>query len=183
MLQQLGKIALFAGLDLGNVSIQLLIPHRDLAMPLHLHEDREKTQACVPDNNLLFTAFDNFRINQRPRVSTWKLQEDHALQHADLRSRNPTPIARFRAPVRERICQITDQIPHFGRRRVRDGPTPLPQNRVAKLQDWLNRHVNSPWGITAPRPRRTSSTALTSSPPARTMLQTNSAPALADARR
>src|ERR1700746_161027 len=174
VLQQLGKIVLFAGRDLGNVSIKLLIPHRDLAMPLNLHEDRKKTQASVPDNNLLFTTFDNFRINQRPRRSAGKPQEDHALQHADLRSRNPTPITGFRAPVRERILQITNQIPHFRRRWVRDEHTPLPQNRVAKLQDWLNRHANSPWEFTGPRPRRTNSIAQASSPPARTMLQTNS---------
>ena len=84
-------------------------------MALHLHEDRKKTQAPVPYNNLFFAALDNFRINQRPGLCAGKLQKDHALQYADLRRRNPAPIACFRPPVCQRIGKIANHVANHRR--------------------------------------------------------------------
>src|SRR5579863_2484349 len=69
-LQQFVEISLVFGIKLKNLAVKILIAHRNPSPPFHLHEDRKKTQARVPDHHLFFAGIDDLRIDQRPRLDT-----------------------------------------------------------------------------------------------------------------
>src|SRR6266849_800304 len=68
VLEQLGKISHFASLNLARLALQILILHGDVAIPFNLHEDRQKTEASIPNDDAFVAAFDDFWIHERPRV-------------------------------------------------------------------------------------------------------------------
>src|SRR5580692_4865251 len=96
MLQQLGQTPVIPGLKLQSLALQILIAHNNPSPPFDLHEDRKKAEAPVPHYDLLRTALDDLRINQRPRLNSGQLQKNHSLHHPDLRSRNTAPVASCR---------------------------------------------------------------------------------------
>ena len=51
VLQEFGEIAVVSRFDFKGFAFETLIADRDLAVAFDLHEDREKTQASVPDDN------------------------------------------------------------------------------------------------------------------------------------
>ena len=68
MLQEFGEIAVVSGFEFEDLAFEILIADGDLAVAFDLHEDREETEAGVPDNDFFFAAFDDFRIDERPRL-------------------------------------------------------------------------------------------------------------------
>ncbi len=75
-------------------------------MAFDLHENREEAEAGVPDDDLLLAAFNDFRINQRPRLLSGQLQEDDAQAHAELRRGNSPAVSGGGAPVGKRIGKV-----------------------------------------------------------------------------
>src|SRR3984957_16141433 len=99
VLQQFGEIVRFCGADLSRSAAQILITHGNVAMTLDLHEDRQEAEARVPADDFLGAAFNDFRIDERPRVGIGKFEKDDALEHAELRSCDAASVAGGRAPV------------------------------------------------------------------------------------
>src|SRR5579863_988694 len=83
MLQEIREIAVIAGVELERLAFGILIAHSDLAVAFDLHEDGEEAQAGVPDDDFLFAAIDDFRIDERPGFFSRQLQEDDTLQDAE----------------------------------------------------------------------------------------------------
>src|SRR3974390_2259795 len=118
MLQQLRKTLLVAcGNHIENSSFGNVL-HRYPAMTLHLHEDGEKAEASVPDNNLLFTLLKNHRVDQTPRLLTRQVKENHSLHDADLRRSNRSSVAGSCTPVRQRVGQVSNEFIDLGREDV-----------------------------------------------------------------
>src|SRR5215467_12069265 len=141
VLQEFGKIAILPGLNLDRLAAQGLILHANFAMAFDLHEDGEKAQAGVPDDDLLPAARDDLGVYQRPGPGLRQLEEDHALEYAQLRSGNTPAIARGCAPVRQRVSQVRHQFSGLAGGGVAHPRTLLPQERIAELQDGTDGHV------------------------------------------
>src|SRR5215469_5483431 len=122
-------------------------------MSLHLHENRKKTETRVPDDDSLVASSDDLGINQRPRFGARQLQKNDALQHAELRGRNPAPVAGLGPPVRQRVRQVAHQIARLSRTRVNDSRTLLPQEWIPKLKNRLDRHSVVPFSHSDPGKR------------------------------
>ena len=82
-------------------------------MPFHLHENRKKTQASIPDDDFLRASFDDFRIYQRPRFCAGQLQKYNALRDADLRRGDASAVAGGGSPVRQRVGEVFHQSARF----------------------------------------------------------------------
>src|SRR3989442_1599649 len=113
-------------------------------MPLHLHENRQETQARVPHYDFFFASLDNFRIHQRPWVLARQAQENHAPIRANLRRGDAPPIPRRLSPIRQRVCEILHQRPNLRCGRVFHLLCCLAQSRISQLQHCSNRHVLPP---------------------------------------
>src|SRR5260370_18746205 len=133
VLQQLGEIMVITGIKFENFAVQVLITHADLTMAFDLHKDRKETQAGVPDDDFLFAAPDDFRIDDRPRLGVRKLEDDDSVQHADLGSRDAASIAAGGPPIRERVGQVPGQLANVMRGGVFHAAGLRPQMRSASL--------------------------------------------------
>ena len=140
VLQEFGEIAVIAGANFVAFACKILVTDGDLAVTLDLHEDRQKTEAGVPHNNLFVAAFDDFRIHQRPGLLPEQLQEDDALQHPELRSSDAASVAGGRAPVGECVGEILYQSSGFGSGGILNRQGDFAQLRVAKLEDGAEWH-------------------------------------------
>jgi hypothetical protein len=141
MLKQFGKVAIFTRAKLLPISIQVLIADGDFLMPFDLHENREKAQACVPDYDLFAAMLSDVRVDERPGTGTRKLQKNDSLGDAQLRSGNPPAVARFSAPVRQRVAQIRDQacqLNSMGGEIVHGGG--LTEARITQLKNFADPH-------------------------------------------
>src|SRR5215470_17496432 len=67
VLKQLGEIPLFSSLNLMELSLKILILDRDVAVPFDPHENGQKAEASIPNDNSFRTTLDDFRIDKRPR--------------------------------------------------------------------------------------------------------------------
>ena len=85
VLEQLGKISHVSGANLVGCALQVLVTNGDVPVAPDLHEDGQETKTGVPHHDVLGTAFDDFRIDQRPRLFARQPQEDDPLGHSDLR--------------------------------------------------------------------------------------------------
>jgi len=141
MLQQFREISFFIGANFVPPAFQILVAHGNAAVPGHLHENRQKAQASVPDNNFISAALNNLGIHERPWLGPRQLQKYEAQVHTDLRSGNGPAIARGFSPIRERVSEIRDDRPSLGRGRILDTPRDFPKSRIAELQNRLNRHA------------------------------------------
>lgn len=103
MLQKFGQISFLACLDCDGFSEKILVSQRNLAMTLDLHEDREEAQAGIPDDDLLAAAREDCGIDERPRLFAGELQENNAMEHADLWGGDGPAVASCGSPVRQRV--------------------------------------------------------------------------------
>src|SRR5262249_44472916 len=113
----------------------------NVLMALDLHEDGEKTETGIPDDDFLFAALRDLGIDQRPGFGSGQLQKDDALRNAQLRCSDAATVARLLTPVRERIAQVCDQIKQVGvivRELVR--PRFLTKGGVSELEDITDSH-------------------------------------------
>src|SRR5437016_10889261 len=113
VLQKFRKIPLFASLNFVPLRAQILITHFDLTMPLHLHEDRQETQARIPYHYLLRASPGDFQVNTLPRVFPGQSQENHAQTRTNLWRGDSPAIARRLPPIRKRVRQVLDQRPYL----------------------------------------------------------------------
>src|SRR5579871_913010 len=140
MLQQFGKIAIFSGFDLEGLAAQILVAHGDFTVTFHLHKNREKTQAGVPYDDGFRAPVNDFGIDERPGFRAGEFQKDHALQDTDLRGGYCSAVPGRRAPVGERVSEISDNRANLSRSGIGNRSAFLPQNWVAELQDRSNGH-------------------------------------------
>src|SRR5436305_10416586 len=109
MLQQLGEVAVLSRFHLPRVAFDILIADRDLAGPVHLHEDRKKTQASVPNYNCFSASPHDLWIDQCPWLLARQPEKDDPLPHPNLRGRNAAPVTSFCPPVGQRVLKIADE--------------------------------------------------------------------------
>jgi hypothetical protein len=148
VLEEFGEIAFIAGAEFLMLTREVPIAYGDPAVPFDLHEYRQEAQTRVPDNNLLFAAFDDFGIHQRPGRLSGQLQEDDTLAHPELRSCDAAAVTGGRAPVGKRIGEVLYQGSNFGCRGILDRQPDLAQSRIAKLEDGADGH--SLWSAQLP---------------------------------
>src|SRR6266436_3175110 len=113
-------------------------------MPLHLHENRQETQARIPHDYCLFAPFGDDWIHQRPWVLARQSQKNHAPIRANLRRGDAPPIPRRFSPIRQRVCEILHPRPNLRCGRVFHLLCCLAQSRISQLQHCSNRHVLPP---------------------------------------
>src|ERR1700733_7103570 len=140
MLQEFGEIAIVPSTEFVGFPFHVLIAHSDFAIAFDLHKDREEAKAGVPNDDLLLAAFEDFRIDKRPRLLSRQFQEDDATPHSHLRRGNAPAVSRCCTPVGERVGEIVDQRSDFGSGGIANRQCDFPQPRVAELQDALDRH-------------------------------------------
>src|SRR5271155_3652000 len=140
VLQKFGEVAVVPGTEFVVLALRILITHRDFAIAFDLHEDRKKAEAGVPDDDLLFAALENFRVDERPGLLSGQLQKDDASPHAELRRGNAPAVSGSGAPVGKSIGEIVDQRSHFGSGGILNSQRDFTQPRITELQDGLDRH-------------------------------------------
>src|SRR5258706_16000564 len=153
MLQEFRKIPVVASPEYVLHALQVPVAYRDFTIPFDLHKDREKAEACIPHDDLLSTAFDDLRIDERPGPLSGKLQKNDALPHSKLRSGDASAVSSGGAPVRERVGEVGDESGNIWRARILNRHRNFPQARVAELEDGLDRHVQPTMFILRPRRR------------------------------
>lgn len=140
VLQQFREKAIVSRAEFENLAAQVLITDGDFAVPLHLHKDRQETQASVPDDDLFRAALDDFRVDQRPRLDSGKLKKDYALQDSNLRGGDASAVACSFAPVSQRVAEVLRQQANLAGCRIADRQRLLPQDRIAELKKSANGH-------------------------------------------
>jgi hypothetical protein len=138
VLQEFGEVAVVASAEYVLHTLEVPVADRDFAMACDLHENREETETSVPDYDLLCTAFEDFRVDERPGLLPGQLQEDDALQHSQLRGRDAPAVSGGGAPVRERVGEVVDESSNFGSGGILNRQCDFPQAWVAELEDGLN---------------------------------------------
>src|SRR6266481_6005640 len=141
VLQQFREVPFLSRVNFAHRSAQILIPHDDVPVALHLHENRQETQACIPHHYFFFAAFGDHGIYQWPGLFTWQLQKNNSHVCANLRRRNPASVPSRVPPVRQRIRQVLHQRKNLRRRRISHALRHLAQPRVSQLQDCPYRHI------------------------------------------
>jgi hypothetical protein len=140
VLQEFGEIAIIVGAEFLTFACQVLVTDGDRAVPLDLHEDRQEAEAGVPDNNLFFAAFDDFRVHQGPGLLSGQLQEDDASAHAELGSGDAASVTCGRAPVGKRVGEVSNESSDFGSGEILNRQRDFAQSRIAKLEYGMERH-------------------------------------------
>jgi hypothetical protein len=108
VLQEFGEVAVVSRAEFVMRAGCVLITDGDFAVAFDLHEDAEEAEAAVPDYEFFFVAFDDFGIDEGPGLFSWELQEDYALQDAELGGGDAASVAGGGTPVGEGVGQVLD---------------------------------------------------------------------------
>src|SRR6266481_1295928 len=141
VLQQLREIPLLSRMNFVLLTAQILIPHADFPVALHLHENGQETQACIPHHSFFFAPFGDHRIYERPWTLARQSQKNNSHLRANLRRRNRAPVPSRLPPIRQRIRQVLHQRKDLRRRRILHALRHLAQSRVSQLQNSPYRHI------------------------------------------
>src|SRR6266403_1786293 len=141
VLQQLREIPLLSRMNFVLLTAQILIPHADFPVALHLHENGQETQACIPHHYFFFAPFGDHRIYERPWTLARQSQKNNSHLRANLRRRNRAPVPSRLPPIRQRIRQVLHQRKDLRRRRILHALRHLAQSRVSQLQNSPYRHI------------------------------------------
>ncbi|MFZ1158450.1 MAG: hypothetical protein WAO10_11765 [Candidatus Sulfotelmatobacter sp.] len=146
VLQEFGEVAVVSGAEFLRRTFDVLIADGDFAVAFDLHEDGEEAEAGIPDYDFFFAAFDDFRIDEGPGFFSWKLQEDYALEDAELGGGDAASVAGGGAPVGQGVGEVLDKGGDFGGGGICDCEGFLAEDGVAELEDGAERHGISGFG-------------------------------------